>query len=360
MTSSRPGTMPGRARRSGGRLGGQVGGTSRATSSAVSTAWWTAVPVVLGHAEVERGQRADASRPGPTSRSGVAEAGVGGDGRRRAGRRPRPGPRPARRASAGREARNRSRHPDAAHLERHGGELRVVGAVGGHQLGRAARRCRGPGTGPRPGRGRPRRRPSTAVPRRCPVRSSGIEPGGLAGRRAGTRRRWRRPGPPRWRPADPGRRRGGPSPPGTRPARPGTGRRPRGRAVRWRPPPGPSRVIRISRSSGRPAASATSSRVELVPQSMAAMAGAVAIRPCYHAPRTTTRSGTGLVRRAGGQAGWRPIRRAVHSPTGSSAPVSHQARWAWRHLTPSRVPPTPPDGRGPVWPGSIRASRSAA
>ncbi len=60
------------------------------------------------------------------------------------------------------------------------------------------------------------------------------------------------------------------------------------------------------------------------------------------------------------QAGCRPIRRAVHSPTGSSAPVNHHARWACRHLTPSRVPPTPPDGRGPVWPGSISASRSAA
>ena len=34
------------------------------------------------------------------------------------------------------------------------------------------------------------------------------------------------------------------------------------------------------------------------------------------------------------QAGCRPTERAVHSPTGSSAPVSHHARWACRHLTP--------------------------
>ena len=61
-----------------------------------------------------------------------------------------------------------------------------------------------------------------------------------------------------------------------------------------------------------------------------------------------------------GQAGWRPMRSAVHSPTGSSAPVSHQARWAWRHLTPCRVPPTPPAGLGPWWSSGISASRSAA
>ena len=107
--------------------------------------------------------------------------------------------------------------------------------------------------------------------------------------------------------------------------------------------PWPSRVIRIRRSRGRRSASATSSRVELVPQSMAATAPPVVpCHPCYHGRRGRRRP------RGVDVHGCSPIWRAVHSPTGSSPPVSHQARWAWRHLTPRRVPPTPPDGAGPV------------
>ena len=46
--------------------------------------------------------------------------------------------------------------------------------------------------------------------------------------------------------------------------------------------PSPRRVMRITRSSGWASAAATSSRVELVPQSMAATGPAGSIRPCYH------------------------------------------------------------------------------
>ena len=123
--------------------------------------------------------------------------------------------------------------------------------------------------------------------------------------------------------------------------------------------PCPSRVIRIRRSSGRPArpspgawSSSSRSRWRRWP---AGCPPPLLPRAPYH-----DTLGHGRLTACGGQAGWSPIRRAVHSPTGSSAPVSHQARWACRHLTPWRVPPTPPVGRGPVWAGSIRASRSAA
>ena len=51
--------------------------------------------------------------------------------------------------------------------------------------------------------------------------------------------------------------------------------------------PWPRRVIRIRRSSGRPEASATRSRVEFVPQSMAATADSDAMDPCYHAGPVT-------------------------------------------------------------------------
>ncbi len=55
-----------------------------------------------------------------------------------------------------------------------------------------------------------------------------------------------------------------------------------------------------------------------------------------------------------------PSRFAVQRPTGSSPPARYQARWAWRHLTPLRVPPTPPVGLGPWWSIQSAASRSAA
>ncbi len=80
----------------------------------------------------------------------------------------------------------------------------------------------------------------------------------------------------------------------------------------------------------------------MVPQSMAATAPSRSISPCYHggpSGRTTAWSAPGDRSR---QVGWRPICWAVHSPMGSSAPVSHQARWAWRHLTPATGAPHPP------------------
>ena len=44
-------------------------------------------------------------------------------------------------------------------------------------------------------------------------------------------------------------------------------------------------------------------------------------------------------------------RAATQRPTGSSPPARYQAKWAWRHFTPVRVPPTPPAGLGPTWSG---------
>src|SRR4051795_4684050 len=42
---------------------------------------------------------------------------------------------------------------------------------------------------------------------------------------------------------------------------------------------------------------------------------------------------------------------ATQAPTGPSPPARYQALWACKPLTPVRVPPTPPCGRGPVWSG---------
>ena len=354
--------MPGPGQPGRAVVGGQrpvpVGGRRRpsARSGGSRSRSYSAMP------EVDRGQRGD--------RAGQAHQPVGArrtaGGRRRpdrAGRRPRPG-RPPAPPAVGRVASEEPlAHPDTAELERDRGQVGVVGPVAGHQLGRSAADVEDEEGALRRGRGRPPPRPATGGPRR--PRSA-----------ARARARWpRRPAARNSSPlaasraADVAARRPRPTP---RPSM--TWRNSRSTATHRsiasgarRPvasTPWPRRVMRIRRSSGRPAASATRSRVELVPQSMAAIAAPV---PCALATTrpgrpTTCRRGrpVGPAGAAGRQAGWSPIRRAVHSPTGSSAPVSHQARWACRHLTPSRVPPTPPDGRGPVWAGSIRASRSAA
>ena len=210
------------------------------------------------------------------------------------------------------------------------------------------------------GRGRGRRRPR---PARAALRRS--RSGARGGSRwlppppPGNRRRWRRRGRPRWRPDGPR-----PTPRSSMTWRYSarTARSGRWRSGARRPvasTPWPRRVIRISRSQGLPA--------RVGDQQAGGVCAAVdgghrgvgrRHRPCYHdavrSPRPGA-AGPSVLRPDGGRSGG-----AVHSPTGSSAPVSHQARWAWRHLTPSRVPPTPPDGRGPRWPAAIRASRSAA
>src|SRR5487761_1906349 len=88
----------------------------------------------------------------------------------------------------------------------------------------------------------------------------------------------------------------------------------------------------MDRCSVSPSRPTINRRVEFVPQSMAATGPASWPRSCI----------------------------AVHRPTGSSPPARCHARWAWRHLTPSRVPPTPPEGLGPSWSTGIVASRSLA
>ena len=48
---------------------------------------------------------------------------------------------------------------------------------------------------------------------------------------------------------------------------------------------------------------------------------------------------------------------SVQRPTTSSPVARRWATWACRHLTPTRVPPTPPNGRGPTWSSGIAGDR---
>lgn len=86
-------------------------------------------------------------------------------------------------------------------------------------------------------------------------------------------RDWRRPGSPRWPPSAPGRPRSGATSPRNPAVRPRCAPAHRRRTARWRRHPARSRTMRISRCrlrSADPSRSAISSRIELVPQSIAA------------------------------------------------------------------------------------------
>ena len=87
--------------------------------------------------------------------------------------------------------------------------------------------------------------------------------------------------------------------------------------------------------------------MEFVPQSSAAT----------RAARPSRRRVSQSRRRVSPPAATSPNRSATHAPTASSPPASHQATCACRHLTPRRVPPTPPLG---TWPGPVRRNQRIA
>ena len=129
-------------------------------------------------------------------------------------------------------------------------------------------------------RGRRVHRPSTVVlPRFRPAARAWFRPPPpLAG---GTRLRWWRHAPPRWPPTGYGPHPDAPSLAGTPGGPTGTGpwlRRELARCI----DPSPSRVMRMRRSRGWPLASTMNSRVEFVPQSIAATGPTGRITLCYH------------------------------------------------------------------------------
>ena len=95
-------------------------------------------------------------------------------------------------------------------------------------------------------------------------------------------------GPPRWRPAGSWTTPAGPSPPGTPAARRGQRSMASPDSFPVASTPSPSLVIRIKRSRGRPSGVDDDSRVELVPQSMAATGPTACIGPCYDGDVLTT------------------------------------------------------------------------
>ncbi len=189
--------------------------------------------------------------------------------------------------------------------------------------------------------------------------SSAATPIDLRRRRGGSPPRWRRPAPPMWPRAAPDRT----------PRRSMMARNARraesvrsmasGCSRRLASTPCPRRVIAsrgraLARRVRRPADGWSWSRSRA-----RRPRGRCRSPPCLALADPWSRGqGTGCGAQPSGRV--RPSCTAAQAPTGSSPPASHHATWACRHLTPWRVPPTPPLGRGPDHPAGTSASRAAA
>ena len=378
MTSSRPGHHARTGQAPGPVLGGQDAGTSGRTS------------VDGEHGVVDRGRGRRSARPCWSDDQGgdrpgqpdqpVACRGTAG-GRPPPGRAGRRHHRPAAAASSAARRRVVAEEPLAsAARSRAAGRRRPGRGRRGRRRPPARstrRRCRAPGTGPSDGS---RSATAPAMRQRAPPR-----------RRSAARGRARWPRPPPRRNSSPlaasraaevatSRPRATPRsvhhPRGTRP-RTATHRSMASGARRpVASTPSPSRVIRISRSRGRPSASATSSRVELVPQSMAAIARPrVPCGPCYHdaARATIARSRGPTSGRVEADPAGRPLPHRVVGPGQPPGQVgvealdplagpAHPARGPGAGLVGGRSgrPARPRTRRGPRRSGRRAPSASAA